>query len=161
MGWFFSFGTNASVLSCNNVGRCHFYRRLLTCIPSLRAHELARPRHHSCIVASVRWVVGSQRSRKTVTMLCQHCSIAGAGRCSIIPPILPTSVPASMISSRRCQCTGSATVPLKTLSRLPSTLFAPSIDWAVPTGSNDFRVAGNTYTSGDYIEGLWNLEPSR
>ena len=62
------------------------------------------------------------------------------------PSILPTSVPATMISSRRwrCQCAGSATVPVKTLSRLPSTLFAPSIDWAVPTGSNDFRVAGDT-----------------
>ena len=45
MGWFFSFGTNASVLSRNNVGRCHFYRRLLTCIPSLRAHDLTRPCH--------------------------------------------------------------------------------------------------------------------
>ena len=54
MGWFFSFGTNASVLSCNNVGRCHFYRRLLTCIPCLRAHDLARPRHRSCAVAPVR-----------------------------------------------------------------------------------------------------------
>ena len=65
MGWFFCFGTNASVLSCNNVGRCHFYRRLLTCIPSLRAHDLARPRHRSCAVVLVRWVVGSQRSRDT------------------------------------------------------------------------------------------------
>ena len=38
-----------------------------------------------------------------------------------------------------------------------------TINWAVPTGSNDFHVAGNTlYTTvGDYIEGLWNLEPSR
>ena len=54
MGWFFSFGTNASVLSCNNVGRCHFYRRLLTCIPSLRAHDLARPHHRSCAVTPVR-----------------------------------------------------------------------------------------------------------
>ena len=59
------------------------------------------------------------------------------------PPILPTSVPATVISSWRCQCAGSATVPLNTLSRLPSALFAPSIDWAVQTGSNDFRVAGN------------------
>ena len=54
MGWFFSFGTNASVLCCNNVGRCHFYRRLMTCIPSLRAHDLDRPRHRSCAVAPVR-----------------------------------------------------------------------------------------------------------
>ena len=68
MGWFFSFGTNASVLSCNNVGRCHFYRRLLACIPSLRAHDLARHRYRSWAVAPVRWVVGSQRSRKTVAM---------------------------------------------------------------------------------------------
>ena len=68
LGWFFSFGTNASVLSCNNVGRCHFYRRLLTCIPSLRACDLACPRHRSCAVAPVRWVVGCQRSRKTVEM---------------------------------------------------------------------------------------------
>ena len=70
MGWFFSFGTNASVLSCNNVGRCHFYRRLLTCIPFLRVHDLARPRRRqrSCAVAPVRSVVGSQRWRKTVAM---------------------------------------------------------------------------------------------
>ena len=68
MGWFSSFGTNASVLSCNNVGRCHFYWRFLTCIPSLRAHDLARPHHRSCAVAPVRWVVGSQRSRKAVAM---------------------------------------------------------------------------------------------
>ena len=146
MGWFFSFGTNASVLSCNNVGRCHFYLRLLTCIPSLRAHDLARPHHRSCAVVPVRWVVGSQRSRFIILHWYRHCWIAGAGRCSITPPppILPTSVPATMISSRRCQCAGSATVPFKTLSRLPSALFAPSIDWAVPTGSNNFRVAGNT-----------------
>ena len=64
------------------------------------------------------------------------------------PHILPTSVPATMISSRICQYAGSATVLLKTLSRLPSALFTPSIDWAVPTGSNDFRVSGNTlYTT--------------
>ena len=56
------------MLSCNNVGRCHFYRRLLTCIPSLRAHDLARHRHRSCAVAPVTWVVGSQRSRKTDAM---------------------------------------------------------------------------------------------
>ena len=68
MGWFFSFGTNASVLSCKNVGRCHSYRRLLTCIPSFRAHDLARPHHRSCAVAPVRWVVGNQRSRKTVAV---------------------------------------------------------------------------------------------
>ena len=73
IGWFFSFGTKASVLSCNNVGRCHFYRRLLT-IPSLRAHDLL----------------------------------------------------------------------LKTLSRLPSTLFAPSTDLAMPIGSNNFCVTGHT-----------------
>ncbi|PSN54729.1 hypothetical protein C0J52_04869 [Blattella germanica] len=64
----FSFSTNASVLSCNNVGRCHLYRRLLTYIPSLRAHDLAHPCHHLCAVAPVGLVVGSQRSRKTVTM---------------------------------------------------------------------------------------------
>ena len=68
MGWFFSFGTNSSMLSCNNVGCCHFYRRLLTCIPSLRAPDIACPRHRSCAIAPVRWVVGSQRSRKTVAM---------------------------------------------------------------------------------------------
>ena len=145
MGWFFSFGTNASVLSCNNVGRYHFYRRLLTCIPSLRAHDLARPRHRSCAVAPVRWVEGSQRSRFIMLHWYRHCWINGAGRFSFTPPILLTSVPATMISSRRCQCVGSATVPLKTLSRLPSALFAPSIDWTVPMGSNDFRVAGNMF----------------
>ena len=147
MGWFFSFGTNASVLSCNNVGRCHFYRRLLTCIPSLRAHDLAHPRHRSCAVAPVRWVVGSQCSRKTVTMFSkqeQRTWNRWGWEVLYHPPILPTSVPATLISSRRCHCAGSATVPLKTLSRLPSALFAPSIDWAVPTGSNDFRIAGNT-----------------
>ncbi|PSN52273.1 hypothetical protein C0J52_08318 [Blattella germanica] len=37
------FGTNASVLSYNNVGRFHFYRGLLTSIPSLRGHDLAVP----------------------------------------------------------------------------------------------------------------------
>ena len=148
MGWFFSFGTNASVLSCNNLGRCHFYQRLLTCIPSLRAHDLARPLHRSCAVAPVRWVVGSQRSRFIILHWYRHCWIAGAGRCSITPPIPPTSVPATMISSRRCQCAGSATVSLKTLSRLPIALFAPSINWAVLTRSNDFRVAAeNTYTT--------------
>ena len=87
MGWFFSFGINVLVLSCNNVGRCHFYRRLLTCIPSLRAHDLAHPRHRSCAVAPVRWVVGSQRSRFIMLHWYRHCWIAGAGRCSITPPL--------------------------------------------------------------------------
>ena len=68
MGWFFSFGTNTSVLSCNNVGHCHFYRRLLNCIPSLRTHDLALPRHRSWTVVPVRWVVVSQRSQKTVAI---------------------------------------------------------------------------------------------
>ena len=147
MGWFFSFGTNASVLSCNNVGRCHFYWMLLTYIPSLRAHDLTRPHHRLFAVAPVRWVVGSQRSQKTVALFSkqeQRTWLGGA--LSPSPHILPTSVPATMISSRRCHCAGSATVPLKTLSRLSSALFAPSIDWAVPTGSNNFRIAGNTYT---------------
>ena len=48
MRWFFSFGANALVLSCNNVGHCHFYQRLLTCIPSLEAHDLACPRRRAC-----------------------------------------------------------------------------------------------------------------
>ena len=87
IGWFFSFGTNASVLSCNSVGRCHFYRRLLTCIPSLRAHDLARPRHRSCAVAPVRWVVGSQRSQKTVAMFSKQEQRAwNRWGCSITPP---------------------------------------------------------------------------
>ena len=147
MGWF-SFGTNASVLSCNNVGHCHFYRRLLTCIPSLRAHDLAYPHHHSCAVVPVRWLVGSQRSRKTAGVV---SALLNRWDWEVLfhpPLILPTSVLVTMISFRRCQCAGSATVPLKMLSRLPSALFAPSVDWAVPTGSNDFRVAGNTlYTT--------------
>ena len=86
MGWFISFGTNASVLSCNNVGRCHFCQRLLTCIPSLRAHDLGRHRHRSCTVVPVRWVVGSQRSRKTVAMFSKQepPRIAGGVRCSCI-----------------------------------------------------------------------------
>ena len=153
MDWFFSFGTNASVLSCNNVGRCHFYRRLLTCIPSLRAQDLARPRHCSCAVAPVKWVVGSQRSRKTVAMFSkqeQRTWIKIQWEVLYHPPYSPDISPCDYDSSRRwrCQCTGSATVPLKMLSRLPSAIFAPSIDWTVPMGSNDFRVAGNTlYTT--------------
>ena len=151
MGWFFSFGTDASVLSCNNVGRCHFYWRLLTCIPSLRAHDLARPHQRSCAVAPVRWVVGSQRSRKTVAMFSKQEQrtwikiLYARGRTA-----KQCHRGTTIISSRRwrCQCAGSATVPLKTLSKLPSALFTPSIDWAVPTRSNDFRVAGNTlYTT--------------
>ena len=151
MGCFFSFGTNASVLSCNNVGRCYFYRRLLTCIPSLRAHDLARPRLRSCAVAPARWVVGSQRSRKTVAMFSKQdqrtwikiqCARGRTAKQCL--RVLQEACDAAALPYR----TGSATVPLKTLSRLPSAIFAPSIDWAVPTGSNDFRVAGNTlYTT--------------
>ena len=162
MGWFFSFGTNASVLSCNNVGHCHFYRRLLICIPSLRAHDLARPHHRSCAVAPVRWVVGSQRSRKTVAMFSKQ-----EQRTWIKIQCMPYSPDISpcdydLIPKMKMPMRGkryhtiedvkqAAERSLRTINRLGS---ANGIQ-RLPR-----RWEHVVHNGGDYIEGPWNLEPS-
>ena len=166
MGWFFSLGTNASVLSCNNVGRCHFYRRLLTCIPSLGAHDLARPHHRSCAVAPVTWVVGSQRSRKTVAMFSKqeqrmwnHWDWEVLYHPPYSPDISPCDydlIPKMPLRGKR-YCTiedvkQAAERALRSINRLGS---ANRIQRLLHCWEHV------VHNGGDYIEGLWNLEPSR
>ena len=166
MGWFFSFGTNALVLSCNNVGRCHFYRRLLTCIPSLRAHDLAHPCHRSCAVAPVRWVVGSQCSRKTVAMFskqehrtwikiqcargrtAKQCHRGLQEACDAAALLYRTVAGYRTIEDVK----QAAEHSLCTINRLGS---ANGIQ-RLPC-----RWEHIVHNGGDYIEGLWILESSR
>ena len=115
MGWFFSFSTNASVLSCNNVGRCHFYRRLLSCIPSLRAHDLVHPRHRSFF----SWDFTSKTPYAFLdSPVYDTCPASRAQsrrwRCSGLV-LLKEVITGMWTDGWWCQCAGSATVPLKTL----------------------------------------------
>ena len=162
MGWFFSFGTNASVLSCNNVGRCHFYRRLLTCIPSLRAYDLACPRHRSCAFAPVRWVLHDNASAHTEGVVSALLNCWG-WEVLYHPPYSPDIspcdydlIPKMPMREKRYRTIEdikqAAERSLRTINRLGS---ANRIQ-RLPR-----RWEHVVHNGWDYVEGLWNLEPSR
>ena len=148
------------MLSCNNVGRYHFYRRLLTCIPSLRAHDLARPCHRSCAVAPVRWVVGSQHSRKTVAMFSkqeQRTWNRWGWEVLYHSPYSPDFSPCDYDLILKMLMRGKRYHTIEDVKQAAER----SLHTIYGIQQLPCHWEHVVHNGGDYIEGLWNLEPSR